>query len=201
MSGALRIGEFWSKILTYEHRTNCPHCPDTTETLDHILTECTHPTTRLVWKLVKQKWPDSEHNWPNIHQGHILGCGSIKPNSDNDNEDTTSKKSGITHLKRILLSESAYLIWTLRCERTIEGTTYLQRTIMAKWLNQITTRLNIDRRLALSSKKPNITSKVKHTWTTILDHPNPLPADWHKNIEVLVGITLSRPPDVTGETR
>jgi hypothetical protein len=54
---------------------------------------------------------------------------------------------------------------------------------------------------AIEKKKPNITSKVKHTWTPILDHPNSLPADWHKNLEVLVGITLSRPPDVTGETR
>jgi hypothetical protein len=202
MSGALRTGDFWSKIPTYEHRANCTHCPNELETLDHILIECAHPATRLIWNLVKQKWPDDEHNWPKIHQGHILGCGSIQPNPDNDNEVTTGKKCGIARLKRILLSESAYLIWTLRCERTIEGTTYPQRTITAKWLNQMTTRLNIDRRLALSKKKkPNITSKVKHTWTPILDHPNSLPADWHKNLEVLVGITLSRPPDVTGETR
>jgi ribonuclease HI len=153
MSGALRTGDFWSKIPTYEHRANCTHCPNELETLDHILTECAHPATRLIWNLVKQKWPDDEHNWPKIHQGHILGCGSIQPNPDNDNEVTTGKKCGIARLKRILLSESAYLIWTLRCERTIEGTTYPRRTITAKWLNQMTTRLNINRRLALSKKK------------------------------------------------
>jgi hypothetical protein len=160
MSGALRTGDFWSKIPTYEHRANCTHCPNELETLDHILTECAHPATRLIWNLVKQKWPDDEHNWPKIHQGHILGCGSIQPNPDNDNEVTTGKKCGIARLKRILLSESAYLIWTLRCERTIEGTTYPRRTITAKWLNQMTTRLNIDRRLALSKKK-NLTLRLK----------------------------------------
>ena len=126
MSGALRIGDFWSKIPTYEHRTNCTHCPDALETLDHILTECTHPATCLIWNLVKQKWPNNEHNWPNLHQGHILGCGSIQPNTDNDNEDNMGKKRGVARLKQILLSELAYLIWTLCCERTIVGTTYPQ---------------------------------------------------------------------------
>jgi hypothetical protein len=45
MSGALRIGDFWSKIPNHKHRSNCPHCPDTLESLDHILTGCTHPST------------------------------------------------------------------------------------------------------------------------------------------------------------
>jgi hypothetical protein len=93
MSGALRTGDFWSKIPTYEHRANCTHCPNELEMLDHILTECAHPATRLIWNLVKQKWPDDEHNWPKIHQGHILGCGSIQPNPDNDNEVTTGKSA------------------------------------------------------------------------------------------------------------
>jgi ribonuclease HI len=201
MSGALRIGDFWSTIPNYEHRATCTHCPDTLESLNHILTECTYPTARTIWNLVKQKWPDSENNWQDIHHGHILGCGNIQPNIIEDAGENAAKKSGAARLKRILISESAYLIWALRCERAIGGRTHQQSTVTNRWLNQIITRLNIDRRLAISSKKPNTVTKVKHTWTPILDHPNTLPSNWTTKLEVLVGITLSRPPEVTGETR
>jgi hypothetical protein len=81
----------------------------------------------------------------------------------------------------------------------MEGCTYPQSTIITKWPNQITTRLNIDHRMALSKKKPNNTNKVRHTWTPILDQPNTLPDDWIMTLEVLVGITLSRPLPTLGK--
>jgi hypothetical protein len=50
--------------------------------------------------------------------GNILGCGL--PNFTKDNKPLTGKN----RLYKILVSESAFLIWKLRCERTIGNKTH-----------------------------------------------------------------------------
>ncbi|KAH9163159.1 hypothetical protein EDB89DRAFT_1829099, partial [Lactarius sanguifluus] len=51
---------------------------------------------------------------------------------------------GATRLLRIIISESAYLIWTLRCNRTIRDKTYTEREIEQTWLRAINRRLSED---------------------------------------------------------
>ena len=98
-------------------------------------------------------------------------------------------------LKRILISESAHLIWALRCDHVIGERTYPISTIRSKWIKKISTRLDIDRQIAKSSRKPNQINKVKNTWKYVIqEQTSELPQDWVTNLEVLVGIKLLRTP-------
>ena len=56
------------------------------------------------------------------HQGLILGSGCLSvPQVDDQEQNTRSAYlRGATRLLRILVSESAYLIWVLRCEGVIQ---------------------------------------------------------------------------------
>ena len=134
MTGSLRIGDFWSNIPNYEIRAICPHCQDTTESLTHILTECETEENAIVWELTKHAWPESTTNWTTPTLGHILGCGCLTP-ATNEQGASSPKQRGMTRLKRILLSEAAYLLWTLRCNRVIDNHTSTRTAITTKWRN------------------------------------------------------------------
>ena len=153
-----------------------------------------------MWELAKHAWPDATKDWATPSLGHILGCGSLTPTAD-ERGTTTPMQRGITRLKRILLSESAYLIWTLRCDRVIGSHTSTCAAITTKWKNAIAAGLDIDRRLAKSNRKNYSKTKVLHTWSPLISDFDSLPPDWTTNLEVLVGIKLPRPPAVTGDTR
>ena len=47
-------------------------------------------------------------------------------------------------LLRILLSESARLIWVLRCERIIQETLHTNEAVKTRWYNKINHRLSLD---------------------------------------------------------
>ena len=70
--GTQKIGRFWLNIEGYNHRAACNTCEDD-ETMNHILTECLHPTTRLIWSLAKTTWPHGDETWPEITLGTIIG--------------------------------------------------------------------------------------------------------------------------------
>ena len=113
---ALRIGEFWSNILTFKHHTCCSSCDHTIKSLEHILLECRNPTTALVWSLTSQFWPSSTGQWPELTLGMLLGCRSVTlPPLEG-----RPRNKGPSRLIRILLLESMHLIWVLRCERVIQ---------------------------------------------------------------------------------
>ncbi|KAG2070451.1 hypothetical protein BDR04DRAFT_1018719, partial [Suillus decipiens] len=105
-------------------------------------------------------------------------------------------------LLRILLSESAYLIWTLRCERTIKGQTHTEENITSRWHNTINQRLQLDRTMAVRTKRSSkATTQVIQTWADIIEinnKTNPNNNDWATALEVLVGIKLLRPSQTEG---
>ncbi|KAJ7498119.1 hypothetical protein B0H11DRAFT_1856682 [Mycena galericulata] len=110
-----------------------------------------------------------------------MACGAI-----------TKDNLGITRLFRILVSESAHLIWRLRCERVIQqkGPASIQE-IHKRWLKTMNNRLALDRVLTdklkygkRSLKKP----VVLDTWRKVLKNEETLPRDWTREVEVLVGI-------------
>jgi hypothetical protein len=102
--------------------------------------------------------------------------------------------NGKLRLMRILISESAYLIWTLRCERVIQDNPHTPQSIKMRWNNRIDARIDIDRRLAKLKRNPAQITKVNHTWQPLLKNTHDLPPNWVTNLEVLVGIKPSRPP-------
>ena len=193
LNGALRIGQFWDDIPQHAHRAHCASCNASPESLDHILIDCDNDAVTTVWSVARQTWPSSFGPWPTIHLGLILGCGSIAlPLEDADSLTHT----GPSRLLRILISESAHLIWVLRCERTIQGLRHSTGAIKSRWLNKMNHRLSLDRHIATVYNRKPITRKlVQDTWQASLleQHPS-LEEDWVTNHEVLVGITLTRSP-------
>jgi hypothetical protein len=129
--GMYKIGCFWSNTENPE-RTLCQTCREE-ESMNHILLECRHPARNLVWNNAKCLWPHSDDTWPPLNVGMTLGCGTLTVKTPNPQQNgVQAYNKGTTRLLRILISEATYLIWTLRCERSIKGILH-QQTRHALW--------------------------------------------------------------------
>ena len=97
---------------------------------------------------------------------------------------------GESRLRRILISESAHLIWKLRNDQIINGNQITSSEVQNKWRNTINARLEID----CLSTNPNFKSRsnkaqiVKQTWRRVIDNEEDLPREWTREFGVLVGI-------------
>ena len=197
MHGVYKIGNFWTNIPGYEDRGQCPRC-HTTEDMEHILTTCTIGPVNEIWTLARNTWPHDPELWPQINIGIILGCGSLSTledeQSDSDDEDNQdnhqrrSNKKGMDRLLQILISESAHLIWVLRCERVINERSHIKEEIRARWLKAINARLTDDKIIATKVKRGKTNIKlVQNTWAKALQKESILPRNWIYIREVLVG--------------
>ena len=191
MHGTQKIGDFWDHVPGYEERKLCKTCR-TTETMEHILIHCREPATRLAWRCASELWPHENPPWPKISIGTILSCGNISPPAppeENDDENHRHlNKKGIVRLLRILISESAHLIWVLHCERVIQERVHNEREIKTRWRDAINRRFTDDRILATQVKKDQTHLKrLKDTWETVLEREGNLLDQWTHNPEVLVG--------------
>jgi len=84
--------------------------------MEHILTECTIPGQREIWELAKTLWSGKHTEWPQIKNvGLIMGCGLAA-----FKDKTGEPDEGANRLYRIIISESAHLVWKLRCARVIQ---------------------------------------------------------------------------------
>ncbi|SJL06249.1 uncharacterized protein ARMOST_09585 [Armillaria ostoyae] len=178
---AYRLGNAWAGFgPEYASRVLCPECGDT-ETMDHILLECEIPGRRNVWMLAEDMWRKKGYTWPSMSLGLILGCALYDPRDDED-----GRLPGAARLFRIIVSESAHLIWKLRCERRIANGDDPDKwpsndEIIGRWLYTINERLTLDR-LATNPRrygKKAIKKKiVLQTWSGTLDNEDALPRDW-----------------------
>ncbi len=95
---------------------------------------------------------------------------------------------------RLIMSESAHLIWKIRCERVIqmEGEEIPLNKINNRWIEIMNTRLDLDRKMTHSKYKKKSLSKklVQNTWKNTLRDERLFPEDWVTNSRVLVGIDL-----------
>jgi len=146
--GTHLIGKYWRNINGYEDQEICASC-NKTKLISHIITQCKEKSTQLIWDLAKNFWPHRNILWPEIDLGTILGCGCInvcpvRPTRNNQRQRKKTTHHGPTQLLQILLSESAYLIWVLRCERVIQEKTITEREISTRWHRAINKRLTIN---------------------------------------------------------
>ncbi|KAI9510721.1 hypothetical protein F5148DRAFT_1010542 [Russula earlei] len=176
-----------TKSPLHEHHQFCTLCGDT-ETMDHIIIQCETSPRRLIWSLARKMWPHRPNLWPNITLGTVMGCGALSPPTTenrkitNENTPPLHPPKGAKRLLQILTSEAAYLIWVLRCERSIQGRTHTIREMNTRWEKSINKRLTNDK----------ITAKlVENTWEGVLLKQMDLPPDWLQNREVLVGRRLT----------
>ncbi|KAG1726449.1 hypothetical protein EDD22DRAFT_764255, partial [Suillus occidentalis] len=102
---------------------------------------------------------------------------------------------GASWLLRILISESAHLIWVLRCEQVIQDRTHTRQNITKRWIHSINHRLHLDRITASKIKRNKKTENlVDQTWKHCIHSNQSIPNNWATALEVLVGIKLPRTP-------
>ena len=193
---AFKIGKFWENIPNHERKGICTHC-DTTESMEHILTECTAPGRELVWSLANSLLAKQTQIRTPTNFGALLGCCLTNFKKENGKPDT-----GLNRLFRIIISESMYIIWKIRCERTITWNndpdkTHAPHEIHNKWLQAINSRLKIDSlhtNTKIFQKKAIKTTLVLKTWKKCLKDELHETRNWCGKTGVLVGIAPKRPP-------
>ena len=127
--------------------------------------------------------------------GDIIGCG-LAEFTKNGRPD-----QGKNRLYRIIVSETAYLIWKMRNERRIRGgdpavCSTTEAVIFNRWTHAVNKRLTTDRALTDGKRfgKKALNEKlVKNTWKGCLKNEEDLPSDWYRLKGVLVGISSLRP--------
>lgn len=48
MHNNYKVGNYWKNILNFERRVLCAYCGNVTETMEHILTECSMSGQNIV---------------------------------------------------------------------------------------------------------------------------------------------------------
>ncbi|KAJ7812831.1 hypothetical protein B0H13DRAFT_1665956 [Mycena leptocephala] len=188
LHNAHRIGGYWNNIPECEDRATCKNC-DVLEDLEHILLGCTSPGQEFVWRAAESLWREKEPQWPVVSLGTVLGCGLAE-----FRDEKGKLKRGTQRLYRILISESAYLIWRLRNDRVIHQQTLrvlIEKSGDNKWKFAVNQRLQVDKTLAnrpRNGKRPALAPQlVLETWSNTLNNETSLPADWLREPRVLVG--------------
>jgi ribonuclease HI len=178
-----KIGRYWENIAGFEDRGKCARC-GITESMEHILTKCDIAGHKEVWELASELWVlKTGEELPKPTMGQIMACAATK-----------KKDAGTSRLYRILVSESAHLVWRLRNERVIQqkdAASILE--IHNRWLHAINNRLLIDCAMTNRNKygkRAIKTAVVKQTWKGVLKDESILPKEWTRTREVgvLVGI-------------
>jgi hypothetical protein len=95
--------------------------------MGHILTICETPARKQIWNLMNSLWLKRHDEAFEPSLGNVLGCGM--PNFTADGKQLTGKN----RLYKILILESAFLIWKLRCERAVAGKTHSETEIHNRW--------------------------------------------------------------------
>jgi len=189
-----KIRDFWSRVPAVAEHCMCSIC-GVMESMSHILIHCRSRPTHLIWKLAREAWPHANIPWPETDLGTILGCGCLSVSQAIANQrqipDQNPKSAylrGASRLLKILISESAFLIWALRCERVIQEKNHNNQEIRLRWLHVINLRLTEDK-IAASKIKRNkgFTILVSNTWEKVLSKENDVPNNWITMREVLVG--------------
>ncbi|KAJ7616193.1 hypothetical protein DFH06DRAFT_1013144 [Mycena polygramma] len=188
MHDAFMVGNKWDrgKKPEFQERSECIHCKEI-ESMEHIICECSSPGQAEIWALAEKLWSGKGLKWIKPTYGNILGCGLAEFKNTNG-----SINSSAARLFRIIVSESAYLIWKLRNERVIQNQNEPITTteIHNRWVQCINDRLDQDCRMTNPKykKKAIPYSKVIRTWTGTLKDESYLQPDWPKQHGVLVGI-------------
>ncbi|KAJ7631436.1 ribonuclease H-like protein [Mycena polygramma] len=178
--GGYKVGEYWENIPGHQHKAKCTRC-GVYESMEHILTECAVPGQKEVWDLASEMWQKRAGTAMRPTVAEIMAGPATKKGDP-----------ATTRLYKILITESAHLIWRLRNERVINEKEPASVTeIHNRWVHQIQIRLSLDCAMTDKlkyEKKAIKMSLVKGTWKKVLKNEHLLSKDWPREVGVLVGI-------------
>ncbi|KZV81863.1 hypothetical protein EXIGLDRAFT_588143, partial [Exidia glandulosa HHB12029] len=164
MHSTYKVGRYWSHVKEKEYWAICPIC-QCNESMEHILTECPGNGQETIWALARDFWKNKHPHWPKPSLGSILSCTSTSFGG-------TAKRTRATNrMYRILIAESAHLIWKLRCRRIFNSATPTQppthAEVQHKWKHAMEQRMQLD--FYMSLKGPSTKSLprklVAKTWS------------------------------------
>jgi len=134
MHNRLRVGAYWKNIPGFEERVSCTQC-GAEETMDHILFACPVPGRERLWKMAEELWERSNTEkekekvpWIVPSTALLRGIGSAKKDA------TTSKY-------KMILTETAWILWKARNERTIGEKEIEAITLRTRWVTEINKRI------------------------------------------------------------
>ncbi|KAI0345425.1 hypothetical protein BDW22DRAFT_1325468, partial [Trametopsis cervina] len=189
LHNAFRCGEWWKNITGFEERKLCGICQEV-ESIDHILTKCKSPARQIVWNLARAALQKKANHDPWISLGTIMGANLIEAPPAQGKQ-----RPGTSRLQTILVTESAYLIWKIRCERVIDrgpdpANWHSEEETKRLWHKTINRRLQAD--IALTHPRVPTTKRLKakevlNTWSGIIKDEDLLPDNWITAAGVLVG--------------
>jgi hypothetical protein len=167
------LGEMWLETKNPE-RAVCSRCGNRDESMTHILFECPAPERGALWTLAERAWVGQGHDWPEPSLGLIMAAGAIrlKPIRTNGIDPLSGARAAAAASRRlqVFLSETAHLIWALRCERVIQGNQPLVRSAEARWWAKMNVRLRTDRNIAhRSTKKKKDIARMAALWQPLVD--------------------------------
>lgn len=185
MHGTIKCGPFWKHIPGYEQRATCQGC-EREESVEHILLECDRRGQGRAWALARALWERTGHTWPHLDIGALLGVGTL---------DLPNASPGKQRLLKIIIAETMWLVWRMRCERVIgheDDSTWQHTTeeIENRWLNAINTRMTTDRirtNTARFKSKASTREEVRDTWKSVSNMAAATDEKWFKEHGVLVG--------------
>jgi hypothetical protein len=136
-------------------------CGAEIEDMEHILLKCESAHRRVVWDMCREAWPNGQEAWPEISKGAVLACNSIAFNpkqtaAGEGRKESERRTSGRSQLAQELIRESAYLIWSMRCERAVgkRESAHTEREVSTRWQDRVVERFKADRALVLRAGKP-----------------------------------------------
>ncbi|KAJ7262351.1 hypothetical protein C8J57DRAFT_1436409 [Mycena rebaudengoi] len=172
------------------------------------------PTDEQLWKCLHQSYECGTY-WQNIptyehwgicptcqekkHKklldmtiGLILGCGHTEFKNSKG-----KKNRAAGRLFRILISESAHIIWKLRNERVISGRTHSDIEIHNIWVNCSNMCLKMDQLLTNISRYSSRATKLEwvlQTWDEVLMDNVNLPENWiwQSGVLYVIGIAAEQ---------
>ena len=160
----------------------------TSDSMNHILSECRSLGQGIVWGLVASLWRNAtgEHLPPqDVYT--VLGCPLVELPA------SRPQSQGLSRLRKLIIVEAAYLIWVLRCERVIQNNdqAFTQLEIVNRWNKTIANRAELDMKMASTfpGKKAPPLPLVISTWeaTDIIDLAPLKPSGMDNRSGVLVG--------------
>ncbi|KII84249.1 hypothetical protein PLICRDRAFT_118018, partial [Plicaturopsis crispa FD-325 SS-3] len=152
---------------------------------------------KIIWQLASKLWHKKQNQWLTPTYGAIMACGLAEFKDDQDNP-----RTGSARLYKITVSESAHLIWRIRCERRISREDDPQQyhskaEVHNRWIHAMNTRLTLDRAMTDRKKHGNKALAVQvvlNTWSGTLMNEDALPDNWIRETGVLVGIGPNTDP-------
>jgi len=192
LHGAYKVGSFWLHVQDHEEKARCLTCGDSIETMQHILLDCKAPGQELVWKLVADLSERAGALWKTPNLGAIMSSSAMNAVNALQRHDP-----GAQRRHRILVSEAAFLIWRLRCERVIQhgndpAKFATDNEIVRRWRATVQRRIRLDiqftNRRRFGPRALSLAS-MRNTWEPIL-HPgsDPPPDNWWGGTGFLVRI-------------